>query len=86
MEKHALGKIRDPQDGLKTWEEKLVYYADKRVTHDKIVTLKERFEYLEKRYPQGLADIKASEPFVFELENEIFGKIGEAPEAVLALK
>jgi len=85
VEKHALGRILDPIDGLKTWEEKLVYYADKRVTHDKIVSLRERYDYLKKRYPQGTKDIEASEPLVFGLEKEIFDKIGEAPEAVLAL-
>lgn len=48
MLKHLLTKILVE----KNWriEEKIVYYADKRVNHDKIVSLEERFEYLRTRY------------------------------------
>lgn len=31
----------------------VVYYADKRVNHDKIVSLRERLEYIVKRYGKG---------------------------------
>lgn len=33
-----------------TIEEKIVFYADKRVVRDKIVSLEERFKYLKQRY------------------------------------
>lgn len=38
---------------LKTWEEKIVYYADKRVLHDKIVPLSQRLKDGRKRYFTG---------------------------------
>lgn len=49
VEEHALSEILE-KDRLKSWESRLVYYADKRVTKDKIVSLDERFSYLRKRY------------------------------------
>lgn len=67
-------KLVDPKHAPKTWEEKLVNYADKRVKHHQVVTLKERFDDLEERYPDLLESsqwqIKRS--LAFELEREIF--------------
>ncbi len=60
---------------LNNWEEKIIFYADKRVNpNDKIVQLKERFEYVEKKYgktPKMLKEIKNSEKLVLELEKEL---------------
>lgn len=39
VRKHSFFKVAE----LKTWEEKIIYYADKRVKGDKIVSLSERF-------------------------------------------
>ena len=63
------------KNGLQTIEEKVVYYADKRVNHDEIVPLKERFVYLRKRY--GTTFKREEEIIKFEvacnkLEKEIF--------------
>lgn len=60
------------------WETKIVNYADKRVRHDKIVTLKERFEYGRKKYPDK-HDIRGEKRF-FELEKEMFDIIGMNPD------
>ncbi len=69
---------------FQSWEEKLVYYADKRVKHDTIVSLKDRFEDGHKRYPHAsLESCKEAERIdaaVFELEKEIF-----KPLAVLGI-
>jgi hypothetical protein len=35
----------------------LVYYADKRVTHDQVVTLDSRYQYILERYGQGEPDL-----------------------------
>lgn len=35
----------------------LVYYADKRVTHDQIVSLESRYEYIMERYSGGQSDL-----------------------------
>jgi len=51
-----LGKVADNaglikiNKGLKTWEEKIVGYADKRVLEIKVVLLEERLAYMAKRY------------------------------------
>ncbi len=70
----ALGTSEGPQ----TWEEKLVYYADKRVKHDQIVTLEERLDEGwerhfgdQKRTPEEETTRKA----VFALESEIFSHL-----------
>ncbi|MFA4855017.1 MAG: HDIG domain-containing metalloprotein [archaeon] len=65
------------------WEEKIVYYADKRVNHDKIVSLDERFDYLLKRYgiEKGIRrTFLHCKPLVEKLEKEIFSKIDAGPE------
>ena len=48
MRKHTLHKIKGNEP--KTMEEKIVFYADKRVKHDKIVSLEERYEDIKERY------------------------------------
>ena len=62
-------------DKLKTWEEKILYYADKRVDHDKIVTLKKRFKEGKKRN-NGPGDnfqlIEGIEKKIILLEKELF--------------
>jgi len=63
------------RNGLKSIEEKIVYYADKRVNHDEIVPLKERFVYLRKRYGATFKreeKIKKFELACNRLEKEIF--------------
>lgn len=64
-----------------TWEEKVINYADKRVTNTNIVSLKERFEELVKRHrikPEQ-RNPKAEKAFL-DLEKEIFEKINIKPE------
>lgn len=69
---------------LKSWEDKIVFYADKRVNHAEVVSLEERFEYLLQRYgaknPALKEKILASKPYVFKLEKEIFSRIDVGPE------
>ena len=63
------------KNGLQNIEEKIVYYADKRVNHDKIVPLKERFAYLRKRYGTTFKreeEIKEFEAACNRLEKELF--------------
>lgn len=62
-------------DKLKTWEEKILYYADKRVDRDKIVSLKKRFKEGKKRN-NGPGDdfelIEKIENKIIFLEKELF--------------
>ena len=76
-EKHALLEILiNPPS---TWEEKIVFYADKRATDNKIVSLQERFDYFIKRYGSLSAELKKqierAKPKVLKLEKEIFNKL-----------
>ena len=83
--KHHLSTILlKGEEALQTWEEKVVYYADKRVVHDKPVSLEERFNYLRQRYgnisEDALETINKCEPKVTALEKEIFSKINAEPD------
>lgn len=52
IKKHAYESLIDsnPAERPSTWEEKLLYYADKRVKFDKIVTIQQRIKDGHKRY------------------------------------
>lgn len=70
IEKHAFLEI----DNLKTLEEKVLYYADKRVDGATVVSLKKRFEKGHERNARKGDDrkeIKEAEAKVFALEKEL---------------
>ena len=86
IKRHRYKAILDEKEKPITWEEKLVYYADKRIMHDKIVPLKERLEEAHKRNihlhkKQAQSDIRTGkvDPLIFKLEEEIFSKIDLNP-------
>lgn len=64
--KHSLYKIENEEVQPRTIEEKILFYADKRIKGDKIVSLEERFEDINKRYGVHLGN-----------ELEFAKKIGE---------
>ena len=74
-ERHVLYKILEEGANFSI-EEKIVFYADKRVNHDKIVPLEERFGYFRKKYVQHLDSINQAEPLTKELEAELMKKAG----------
>lgn len=82
VEAHHLERILE-KSPFDCWEEKIVLYADKRVNHDKIVSLDERFDYLLKRYgaEKGIRTtiMKCRLP-AERLEKEIFSKINITPK------
>lgn len=57
-------------------EHKVVFYADKRVNGNKIVSRQERFEYIKDKYGSGsahaLSNILLCEKFLLEVEKNIF--------------
>jgi putative hydrolase of the HAD superfamily len=81
VRKHRLDFISKPNQ-LSTWEEKLVYYADKRVNESEIVSLDERIEFLKKKYSKYAGEIEKMKPLIETLEKEIFRRIREPPESV----
>ena len=56
IEKHKYVQIKD---GFKTWEEKILYYGDKRIKHNKVVPLADRLADGRKR---NFPYIKGEEP------------------------
>ena len=86
IKKHRYIGILNENEKPNTWEEKLVYYADMRVMHDKIVPLEERLTEAHRRNvhfyktdTQRLSTIAKVDPLIYRLEKEIFDKIGLSP-------
>ncbi len=86
IKRHRYMILLDEKDRPETWEEKLLYYADKRVMHETIVPLKERLAEGHKRnvFSHG-SETKSKinttkvDPLIYEMEKEIFDKIGLDP-------
>ena len=61
-------------------EAKIVWYADKRVNHDKLVSLGARYLYLKERYgkisEKKMSEIVSTEKNSEEVEEELFGLAG----------
>lgn len=74
---HKFIRIVSGKEAPKTWEEKLVYYADKRVLHDRIVTLEERIADGNKRYgsENDRRIAERAQNAIRALEKEIYEKI-----------
>ena len=67
-------------------EKEIVFYADKRVNHDKVVNLKERLEYILGRYGKNREDIcnRIIKNFRLcaQVEKKLFNNISFSPEAL----
>jgi len=86
VKRHRYMALLDEKERPATWEEKLLYYADKRVMHDTIVPLKDRLEEGHKRNvllhgsaAQSKINTAKVDPLIYEMEKEIFEKIGLEP-------
>ncbi|MCP4575593.1 MAG: HD domain-containing protein [Deltaproteobacteria bacterium] len=70
-------------------EKEVVFYADKRVNHDRIVTLKEREDYILKRYGRNQEDlcrrIKSNFKLCGQVEEKLFRKLKFSPESFLEM-
>lgn len=69
-------------------EEHVVFYADKRVVHDKVVTLEERFQYLVDTYarrPEAIEYLSEMKEKTMRLEQRIFRLLDFEPEDVVTL-
>ena len=68
-------------------EAELVNYGDKRVTHDQIVTLTERFDDLYIRYgsksPQAMEHVREIHRRTLELEEKLFRPLSVAPDELV---
>ncbi len=83
---HVFFKPRKPYN--KVWPEEIVFYADKRVKHEEIVSLDERFEDLILRYgktEKRVARINFLYRFSKRIEKKIFGKLSFSPASLQKL-
>ena len=71
IKKHGLKHSFKNEFMPKTWEEKIIFYSDKRVKNDTIVSVDERFEYIKQRYKREIVDkeIKLTK----DIEKELLG-------------
>ncbi|MHA1364299.1 MAG: HD domain-containing protein [Candidatus Freyarchaeota archaeon] len=75
--------LNENNDPKKIVEEEILNYADKRVRHSKVVTLKERFEDLTERYGKDKASIEminSLEQKARKIEKKIFSNLDFTPE------
>ncbi|MFH1426411.1 MAG: HD domain-containing protein [Candidatus Kerfeldbacteria bacterium] len=81
---HCITKTMD----CTSWEQKVLNYADRRVAHDVIVTVKERLQEGENRAnEQGLEPFENYAQLInrtYEIENEIFGKLKQDADTFLS--
>ena len=89
IKRHRYMVLLDEKEKPDTWEEKLLYYADKRVMHETIVPLKERLAEGHKRNvlshgseAKSKINIAKVDPLIYEMEKEIFDKIRLDPDEV----
>lgn len=70
-------------------EKEVVFYADKRVKHDSIVTLEERQVYILKHYGRDQEDlcraIKLNFRLCWQVEEKLFRKLSFSPESLLKM-
>ena len=81
-------KYQDINEGLDSWEEKLIYYADKIVMNDIIETLEKRLKDGHRRYvgePPYPKDVIETDKKIFELEEELLKKAGVSQKDIIGL-
>lgn len=83
VERHLVFTIFDPAERPATWEQKLVYYADKIVEGDRVVGVAGRMEGFRQRYPEYAAEFDRCRPSVLQLEAEICARLGVSPTTLL---
>jgi len=83
---HSLSAILDPKIAPKTWEEKLVYLADKMVKYE-IITVDERFNLWRRESlpKEAMHELDQAYPFVKKLEQEIFTLLAVSPAELARL-
>lgn len=82
-------RLKDYHLGSPISEKEIVYYADKRVNDDKVVSLEERLRYLIRRYAKNTEHISQRIRENFQLcravEKKLFAKLDFRPEDLVGL-
>lgn len=87
--RHNLFSILDEKMAPRTLEEKILFYADKRVAHTEIVTLQERFAEGARRHKEKdkktQKKVNLAIMLTFKLERELFNLAGISKSAELRI-
>jgi len=78
--------LKDYRPSMNFTEKEIVYYADKRVNHDQVVSLEERLDYILKRYGMAnetrCAAIKKNYARCQDLEKRMFSLLTFCPDDI----
>ena len=81
---HVVLKNYQPKAAIS--EKEIIYYADKRVNHDHVVSLEERLEYLLERYGRDTEDImdriRENMEMCKDVERKLFERLNFRPDAL----
>jgi putative hydrolase of the HAD superfamily len=67
-----------------TWEQKLVFYADKIAEEDSLVSVSERLQALRSRYPDYAGQFQQGGPIVLQLEADLCATLSLSPTELLS--
>ena len=84
---HVIIKNYDPETVIS--EKEIIYYADKRVNHDHVVSLEKRLEYLLERYGRDTEDImsriRENMAMCKDVERKLFEGLHFTPDALVEM-
>jgi len=81
--RHMVLSILEAEVAPRTWEEKLVYYADKMAVGDEFQGVEARIEALCWRYPDMAERFRLCQPRILDLEAEICARLGTTAEEMV---
>jgi putative hydrolase of the HAD superfamily len=81
--RHLLFCLIDETRRPQSWEQKVVYFADKLVEKSQLASLEERVQGLRERYPNHRQEIDAVIPALLELQDEICAAADVQPDELL---
>jgi len=82
-DRHMIYADRENPRRPVTWEERLVYFADKLAEGARIVSIEERLHALQQRYPHYAGEMRQGWPILNEMQNEICRTLGIAPAELI---
>jgi predicted HAD superfamily phosphohydrolase YqeG len=80
---HSIFSVLDHITFPTSWEEKIVYLADKMVEGDKIVGVKRRLSGLMQNYPQNIESFEKAVPIIQSMKDELLATIRMDEAALL---
>ncbi len=81
--RHLLSRLIDPDHAPSTWEQKLVYFADKLVERSWLVPVQERMRLLRERYPQAPDTMDDILPHLLALQADLCRRAGVPVEELV---